>query len=58
MVENLVSHSENFLIKAYVIGEQGCYFHIKNSIALKTMNQGHKFTNTKVIDKALYVQSS
>lgn len=55
IVEKLVPHNENFLVKAYVVGGEGCYFHIKNSIPMKTMTQGYKFTNTKTIDKSLFV---
>jgi len=54
VIEKLVPHHENFLIKSYVIGSQSCYFHIKNSIPKQTMVKGHKFTNTKVIATDLY----
>jgi hypothetical protein len=50
LVENLVNHSENFLIKAYIIGEEGVYFFVKYSLPDMVIKTGHKFENTKHIN--------
>lgn len=54
IIEKLVEHSENFLIKAYVLGEELADYFVKMSIPSSVVKTGYKFSNTKYINASMF----